>query len=129
MDKIKIRKGLDIRLAGAPSKQIERFEPKLCAIKPTDFIGVVPKLHVEEGDTVKVGSVLFHDKNNERIVFTSPISGTVKAIVRGEKRAILKIMVENDGKNDAIDFSSVIFKLECLNHEFIKFIDDLWIQI
>ena len=107
MDKIKIRKGLNIRLAGAPSKQIERFEPKLCAIKPTDFIGVVPKLHVEEGDTVKVGSVLFHDKNNERIVFTSPISGTVKAIVRGEKRAILKIMVENDGKNDAIDFSSV----------------------
>ena len=107
MDKIKIRKGLDIRLAGAPSKQIERFEPKFCAIKPTDFIGVVPKLHVEEGDTVKVGSVLFHDKNNERIVFTSPISGTVKAIVRGEKRAILKIMVENDGKNDAIDFSSV----------------------
>ena len=59
MDKIKIRKGLDIRLAGAPSKQIERFEPKFCAIKPTDFIGVVPKLHVEEGDTVKVGSVLF----------------------------------------------------------------------
>lgn len=107
MDKIKIRKGLDIRLAGAPSKQIERFEPKFCAIRPTDFIGVVPKLHVEEGDTVKVGSVLFHDKNNERIVFTSPISGTVKAIVRGEKRAILKIMVENDGKNDAIDFSFV----------------------
>ena len=104
MDKIKIRKGLDIRLAGVPSKQLECFEPVFCAIKPTDFIGVVPKLHVTEGDEVKVGSVLFHDKNNERIVFTSPVSGKIKAIVRGEKRAILEVIIENDGKNNSIDF-------------------------
>ena len=107
MDKIKIKKGLDIRLAGAPSKQLERFEPTSCAIKPTDFIGVLPKLHVEEGDEVKAGSVLFHDKNNENIVFTSPVSGKVKAIVRGEKRAILEVVVESDGKNDTIDFSDI----------------------
>ena len=107
MDKIKIRKGLDIRLAGVPSKQLECFEPAFCAIKPTDFIGVVPKLHVTEGDEVKVGSVLFHDKNNERIVFTSPVSGKVKSIVRGEKRAILEVIVENDGKDESIDFGSI----------------------
>ena len=106
MDKIKIRKGLDIRLAGAPSKQLERFEPTSCAITPTDFIGVLPKLHVEEGDDVKAGSVLFHDKNNEQIVFTSPVSGKVKSIVRGEKRAILEVIVENDGKNESIDFGA-----------------------
>ncbi|MBR6438972.1 MAG: Na(+)-translocating NADH-quinone reductase subunit A [Bacteroidales bacterium] len=106
MAKIKIRKGKDIRLAGMPSKHLECFEPTSCAIKPTDFIGVLPKLHVEEGDTVKVGSVLFHDKNNENIVFTSPVSGTVKAIVRGEKRAILEVIVESDGKNEAIDFGA-----------------------
>ena len=107
MDKIKIRKGLDIRMAGAPSKQLDCFEPMSCAIKPTDFIGIVPKLHVTEGDEVKAGSVLFHDKNNENVVFTSPVSGKVKAIVRGEKRAILKIIVESDGKNESIDFSSI----------------------
>ena len=107
MDKIKIRKGLDIRLAGAPSKHLECFEPTSCAIKPTDFIGVVPKLHVAEGDEVNVGSVLFHDKNNERIVFTSPVSGKVNAIVRGEKRAILEVIVESDGKNESLDFSSI----------------------
>ena len=107
MAKIKIRKGKDIRLAGMPSKHLECFEPTSCAIKPTDFIGVLPKLHVEEGDEVKVGSVLFHDKNSENIVFTSPVSGKVKAIVRGEKRAILEVIVESDGKNEAIDFSSI----------------------
>ncbi len=107
MDKIKIRKGLDIHIEGEATKQLEKFEPKFCALKPTDFIGVLPKLHVAEGDDVKIGSVLFHDKNNEKIVFTSPISGKVKAIVRGEKRAILAVIVENDGKNESIDFSSV----------------------
>ena len=107
MDKIKIRKGLNIHIEGEAAKQLESFEPTFCALKPTDFIGVLPKLHVAEGDDVKIGSVLFHDKNNEKIVFTSPISGKVKAIVRGEKRAILEVIVENDGKNEAVDFSSI----------------------
>lgn len=107
MDKVKIRKGLDIRLAGEPSKQLECFEPTSYAVKPTDFIGVVPKLDVAEGDEVRCGTVLFHDKNNERIVFTSPVSGKVKAIVRGEKRAILRVVVESDGKNESIDFGAV----------------------
>ncbi len=107
MDKVKIRKGLDIRLAGEPSKQLESFEPTFCALKPTDFIGILPKLDVAEGDEVKAGSVLFHDKNNEKIVFTSPVSGKVKAIVRGEKRAISEVIVENDGKYDSIDFSDI----------------------
>ena len=67
----------------------------------------MPKLDIAEGDVVKVGTALFHDKNDARIVFTSPISGTIKAIVRGEKRAILAVIVENDGKNEAMDFSSI----------------------
>ena len=107
MDKVKIRKGLDIRLAGEPSKQLDCFEPTSYAVKPTDFIGVVPKLDVAEGDEVKCGTVLFHDKNNERIVFTSPVSGKVKAIVRGEKRAIMRVVVESDGKDDYIDFGDI----------------------
>ncbi len=107
MDKIRIRKGLDIHIKGEAEKRLEVFEPTFCAIKPTDFIGVLPKMHVEEGDDVKVGTVLFHDKNNEKIVFTSPVSGKVKAIVRGEKRAIQQVVIENDGKNEAIDFSDI----------------------
>lgn len=116
MDKIRIRKGLDIHIKGEAEKRLEVFEPTLCAIKPTDFIGVLPKMHVEEGDDVKVGTVLFHDKNNEKIVFTSPVSGKVKAIVRGEKRAILQVVIENDGKNEAIDFSDIDNPIERMLH-------------
>ncbi len=101
---IKIKKGIDIHLVGEAKKEMKGYEPALYAIKPLDFIGVVPKMHVAEGDDVKVGTVLFHDKKNEGIFFTSPVSGKVKAIVRGEKRVILQVVVESDGKYEAIDF-------------------------
>ena len=101
---IKIKKGIDIHLVGEAKKEVRKYEPQLFALKPQDFIGVVPKLHVAEGDEVKVGTVLFHDKKNEGIFFTSPVSGKVKAIVRGEKRVILQVIIESDGKFETLDF-------------------------
>ncbi len=101
---IKIKKGIDIHLVGEAKKEVKNYEPQFFAIKPHDFIGVVPKMHVAEGDDVKVGTVLFHDKNNESVFFTSPASGKVKAIVRGEKRVILQVVIESDGKFETIDF-------------------------
>ena len=101
---IKIKKGIDIHLVGEAKKEVRNYEPQFFALKPHDFIGVVPKMHVAEGDDVKVGTVLFHDKNNESVFFTSPASGKVKAIVRGEKRVILQVIVESDGKFETIDF-------------------------
>ena len=101
---IKIKKGIDIHLVGEAKKEVKNYEPQFFALKPHDFIGVVPKMHVAEGDDVKVGTVLFHDKNNESVFFTSPASGKVKAIVRGEKRVILQVIVESDGKFETIDF-------------------------
>ena len=101
---IKIKKGIDIHLVGEAKKEVKNYEPQFFALKPHDFIGVVPKMHVAEGDDVKVGTVLFHDKNNESVFFTSPASGKVKAIVRGEKRVILQVIIESDGKFETIDF-------------------------
>lgn len=102
---IKIKKGVDIPLAGHAKK--ERTEERAVAdfaVKPTDFIGVVPKLLVAEGDAVKAGSPLFYDKNNESARFTAPVSGTVKAIVRGAKRAIQAVVVASDGKYESLPF-------------------------
>ncbi|NTV83441.1 MAG: Na(+)-translocating NADH-quinone reductase subunit A [Bacteroidales bacterium] len=101
---IKIKKGLTINLVGEAEKTITEISPKYCAIKPTDFIGVFPKLLVQEGDTVQAGSPLFFDKYRERIHFTSPISGTVKELRRGEKRVLLEIVIESDGKDAAVDY-------------------------
>ena len=94
-DTITIRKGLDIPIGGAAEKRLtDARNITTYAEKPTDFVGLTPKLLVEEGDAVKVGDALFCDKNDERIRFTSPVTGQVKAIVRGEKRKLLEVVVE-----------------------------------
>ena len=63
------------------------------ALKPEDFPGVTPKLLVRVDDEVKVGTPLFFDKYRPQILFTSPVSGKVSAIVRGEKRKILEVVI------------------------------------
>ena len=101
-DTIIIRKGLDLPIGGAAEKYVtDRRDITTYAVKPTDFVGLTPKMMVAEGDAVKVGDALFCDKNDERIRFTSPVSGVVKAVVRGEKRRILEVVVESDGKSEA----------------------------
>ena len=96
---IKLRKGLDIRLVGeAKTVKSELSLPKTISIKPSDFHNMTPKMVVKEGEAVKAGSILFYNKYEESVKFASPISGTVKAIVRGEKRRIMEVLVESDGQ-------------------------------
>ena len=96
---ITIRKGLDLPINGAAELRLtDARSIATYAVKPTDFVGLTPRLLVEEGDAVVAGDALFCDKNDERIRFTSPVSGQVKAIVRGEKRKLLEVVVEADFK-------------------------------
>ncbi len=102
---IKLRKGLDIRLQGDPMpKLVTACGSDTYAVSPPDFEGVVPKLLVRVGDKVKAGSPLFFDKANEEIIFTSPVSGVVAEIRRGDKRKLLNVVVETDGKQDSVEF-------------------------
>lgn len=94
---IKIKKGLDIKLVGKAEKLFGKAgTSELYALKPTDFHGLVPRLVVKEGSVVKAGTPLFIDKNKPEICFTSPVSGTVQAINRGERRAVLEVVVKPD---------------------------------
>ena len=94
---IKLSKGLDIKLAGKAEMRVEDAPmAKSYAVSPLDYENVTPKLLVKVGDKVEAGSPLFFDKNNPRIFFTSPVSGVVSAINRGEKRKLLSIAVEPD---------------------------------
>ena len=101
-DTITIRKGLDIPISGAAELLLtDARSLTTYAVKPTDFVGLIPRLVVEEGDTVHKGDALFFDKHDERIRFTSPVDGHVKAIVRGEKRKLLEVVVEADCKTSS----------------------------
>ncbi|HTF31316.1 MAG TPA: Na(+)-translocating NADH-quinone reductase subunit A [Flavitalea sp.] len=94
---IKIKKGLNIKLMGEADKIISNLSlPETFAIKPSNFIGVIPSLLVKQGDEVQAGTPLFSDKNNEAIKFCSPVSGEVIDIIRGEKRKILEVTILAD---------------------------------
>ena len=94
---IKLCKGLDIKLVGKAEARLENAPmAKSYAVSPLDYENVTPKLLVKVGDKVEAGSALFFDKNNPRILFTSPVSGVVSAINRGEKRKLLNIAIEPD---------------------------------
>lgn len=106
--KIKLRKGFDIKLAGKPqSKRLENSPAKLVAFKPTDFFGILrPKVVVNVGDTVQAGSPIFFDKKMPQAKFTSPVSGEVVEVVRGEKRVPLAIKILADAQTQYVQFPS-----------------------
>ena len=105
---VKLRKGGNIKLKGVASRVVQTIpQSEIYAIKPTDFHGVVPKLIAKEGATVKVGSPLFFDKENESIIWTSPVSGQVVEIVRGARRKVLEIRIKSDGQFNAEHFSAL----------------------
>lgn len=104
---IRIKRGLDIRVKGEAALQtVDATSIVRYAVKPTDYVAVTPKMLVKEGDAVKAGTPLFYDKNNEKAMFTSPVGGTVEAVVRGEKRALLRVVVAKDEKNEHETFEA-----------------------
>ena len=105
---IKLCKGLDIRLQGEAAKTIvDAPKASEYAVSPLDFEGVTPKMLVKVGDKVEAGSPLFFDKKRPEILFTSPVSGEVAAVNRGEKRKILSVVVAADAEIAYKQFSSL----------------------
>ncbi len=95
---VRIRKGVNIKLKGVAEKLYDNpVSTSDIVLKPTDFPGLIPKLSVKIGDKVKAGSPIFYNKENDKVLFTSPISGEVTEINRGEKRKILEVKVKADG--------------------------------
>ncbi len=104
-DIIKLKKGLDINLFGQAAPQISVAPmAESYAVAPPDFEGVTPKLLVKEGDSVKAGTPLFFNKNNAKVLFCSPVSGRVSAVVRGEKRKVLFVTVAPDAEQSYEQF-------------------------
>ena len=105
---IKLRKGLDINLQGkAAESLVEVPMAGEYAVSPLDFEGVIPKLLVKAGDKVKAGTPLFFDKKDSRVLFTSPVSGTVSAVNRGEKRKVLNVTVAADATQEYETFPTL----------------------
>ena len=94
---VKLKKGFDINLMGAASieHKIELVRSATYALKPKDFMGMmpIPKVVPSDGDSLKAGDVLFFDKKRPEIKYASPVSGEMGRIQRGEKRSINEVVI------------------------------------
>ncbi len=91
---IKIKKGLDIPLSGDAERiVVDMRSEERYAVKPPDVVGFTPRLLVAEGDEVVAGQPLVEDKRDQRLTLPSPVNGKVQAIVRGEKRRLMEVIV------------------------------------
>ena len=102
---IKLHKGLNINLKGSPAQELFNVkEADSYALMPADFHGVTPKVVVKEQESVKAGDALFVDKNHPEVKFVSPVSGTVTAVTRGERRKVLSITVAAAKEQEYVEF-------------------------
>ena len=103
---ITIKKGLDLPIAGTPSQVINDGKSiTKVALLGEEYVGMRPTMHARVGDEVKKGQVLFADKKNPGVVFTSPASGKVIEVNRGAKRVLQSLVIEVAG-NEQITFNS-----------------------
>ncbi len=110
MNAIHLKKGFSIRIAGAPERHLHRLNtPDHVGMVPEQIPFVKPRLLVEEGDSVSIGTPLFEDKRNTRIRFLSPGGGRVKRIVFGPRRIIRQIVIalDKDEPCEAFDVPTV----------------------
>jgi Na+-transporting NADH:ubiquinone oxidoreductase subunit A len=102
---IRIKRGLDLPITGAPEQRIEAGRPvRSVAVIGFDYHGMKPTMAVQVGDRVKLGQVLFSDKKTPGVTFTAPGAGTVSAIHRGEQRLLQSVVIDLEG-DDAVEFA------------------------
>jgi len=103
---IKLKKGLDLPIKGKPEQTIALSkDPSTVALLGPDYVGMKPTMEVRVADTVKLGQVLFTDKKNPILKYTSPGAGEIVSIHRGEKRALLSVVIKLSG-NEEVTFNS-----------------------
>ena len=104
---IRIKKGLDIPITGAPSEVIEKARSvSSVALTGPDFIDMKPTMFVKEGDSVQAGQKLFECKKNVGLIFTAPAAGKITAIARGAKRVFQTLEIRLSHSNNHVSFSN-----------------------
>ena len=94
----KIKKGLDLPISGAPEQQIQSGNAVTqVAVLGEEYIGMRPTMHVQVGDAVKQGQLLFEDKKNPGVKFTAPVSGKIAAVNRGATRVLQSVVIDVAG--------------------------------
>ena len=103
MATIKAKRGLDLPIHGAPTSDtvVDRLDVRRVALMPQQSWGIKVRLLAQEGDAVKVGTPLFVDRRDDGVLYCSPAAGKIAAVHRGHRRAVLSVVIDVDGFDDA----------------------------
>lgn len=103
----RVRRGLDLPLAGAPEPVTEDAAPgNRIALLGADLPGLMPRLAVRVGDRVLRGQQLLHDRRRPEIRVTSPVAGTVEAIHQGPRRALISVVIKPADDDEQVTFEA-----------------------
>lgn len=118
---ITIKKGLDLPIAGVPAQVINDGKSiKTVALLGEEYVGMRPTMHVRVDDEVKKGQVLFVDKKNPGVKYTSPANGKVIEVNRGAKRVLQSVVIEVTGNDQVIFENYTAEQLAKLDREIVK---------
>lgn len=105
MANFKVKKGMDIKLTGAPAPVIEEISGvRQVAVQPDGFTGIKPRLLVKEGDLVKRGTPILFDKRTPDYQLCSPAGGRVARIELGKRRVLERVVIDIDDREQAESF-------------------------
>lgn len=109
METFKIKKGLDLPIQGAPEQKIHQGPAvRSVGLVGLDYIGLKPKMLVQEQDAVKRGTPLFFHKDNPEAAIVSPVTGRVRAINRGARRVLESVVIDvGDADDKGIEFGTL----------------------
>ena len=105
---IEITKGLDLPFDARPPDNLieEKKKIKKIALLGRDYVGMKPTLRLKLNENVKKGMPLFNCKKTDGVVYTSPGSGKIVEVNRGERRVFQSIVIELDDSEDEITYEN-----------------------
>jgi Na+-transporting NADH:ubiquinone oxidoreductase subunit A len=93
----RIKKGLDLPLAGDPEQLVHPASPvSRVALVGADYVGMRPSVRAHPGARVMRGELVLEDARNPGVPFTAPATGTVVAVHRGERRVFQSLVIALD---------------------------------
>jgi Na+-transporting NADH:ubiquinone oxidoreductase subunit A len=108
MISVRVKKGYHLNIEGAPGPELEELEkPDHVALLPERIPFVKPRLLVEKGDQVKIGTPIFEDKRNTDLKFLSPGGGEIIQIHFGPRRVIKEIVIKLDDTEAQEEFEVI----------------------
>jgi Na+-transporting NADH:ubiquinone oxidoreductase subunit A len=103
---LKIKKGIDLPLSNSPKGEVKDFiKTEYIGLDLSIFSDLRLRFLLDEGDSIKIGQPIVEDKVTRNRVFISPAAGTIKEVVRGEKKRIKTIVIKVNAEENFFEIN------------------------